>query len=170
MHLSVSLSLLLTYSSTSFAKTLWSSKPAVADDALRTSYPIGNGKIAALPYGKAGRETLSINRDSLWSGGPFENSSYAGGNDAQRSQFLPGIRDWIWHNGTGNVTKLMGDNDNYGSFAVLGNLTVTIDGIQDVSNYRRELDLRTGVHTTTYSADGSAYTMYVMQSNKVASL
>lgn len=158
MHISISISLLLAYCFTCIAKSLGSSKPAVADDALRTSYPIGNGKIAALPYGEAGRETLSINRDSLWSGGPFENSSYAGGNDGQRSQFLPGIRDWIWQNGTGNVTALMGDNNNYGSYAVLGNFTVSIDSVRDVSDYRRELDLTTGIHTTTYSTNGSAYT------------
>lgn len=159
MHFFPLTCVLLIHISRSLAKSLWSSKPAVADDALRTSYPIGNGKVAALAYGDAGRETLSINRDSLWSGGPFENSSYVGGNAGQRSQHLPGIRDWIWKNGTGNVTALMGDNNNYGSFAVLGNLTVIIDDVRDVSNYRRGLDLSTGVHTTTYSTNGSAYTM-----------
>ncbi|KAK4497529.1 hypothetical protein PRZ48_011980 [Zasmidium cellare] len=160
MHLSAVTALLLsTCPSVSLAKSLWSTKPAVSDDVLRTSYPIGNGKIAALPFGEAGHETLSINRDTLWSGGPFENSSYAGGNAGQRYQFLPGIRDWIWQNGTGNVTKLQGDNNNYGAYAVLGNLTVTIDGVQDVTNYKRVLDLGTGVHTTTYSTNGSAYTI-----------
>lgn len=148
---------LLIHSRITLAKSLWSTKPAISDDALRTSYPIGNGKIAALPFGEAGHETLSINRDTLWSGGPFENSSYNGGNVGQRSQFLPGIRDWIWQNGTGNVSKLMGDNDNYGSYAVLGNLTVTIDGIRDVDDYKRVLNLETGVHTTTYNANGSSY-------------
>lgn len=160
MHLPIiATSLLLTNSPTLLAKSLWSTKPAVSDDVLRTSYPIGNGKVAALPFGEAGHETLSINRDTLWSGGPFENSSYNGGNAGQRHEFLPGIRDWIWQNGTGNVSKLMGDNNNYGTYSVLGNVTVTIDGVRDVSDYKRVLDLGTGVHTTTYSANGSSYTV-----------
>lgn len=158
MHLfSISTSLLLIPAC--LAKSLWSTKPAVSSDVLRTSFPIGNGKVAALPFGEAGDETLSINRDTLWSGGPFENSSYSAGNTDQRYQFLPGIRDWIWQNGTGNVSKLMNDFDNYGSYAVLGNMTVAIDGVQDVSGYKRMLDLGTGVHTTTYNVNGSSFTV-----------
>lgn len=156
-------SLLITLSllTTTQAKSLWSSKPAISTDILRTAYPIGNGKLAALPFGEPGHEILSINRDSLWSGGPFENASYNGGNAGPRFQWLPGIKDWIWQNGTGNVSELMGDNLNYGSYAVLGNLSVTIDGVsggnRSVTGYRRELDLEKAVHRTAYRSDGVEY-------------
>jgi hypothetical protein len=112
-----------------------------------------------LPFGNPGHEKLSLNVDSLWSGGPFENSSYDGGNPLSSvSSALPGIRDWIFKNGTGNVTALMGDDDNYGSYAVLGNLSVSVDNISDFTVYNRSLNLVTGVHTTTFKTSGSQYT------------
>ncbi|KAK5125244.1 hypothetical protein LTR85_000920 [Meristemomyces frigidus] len=142
------------------AKSLWSNVPAANfSTIIQTAYPIGNGRLAALPFGSPGLEKLSLNRDSLWSGGRFENSSYNGGNPTSPvSQYLPGIREWIWQNGTGNVTKLMGDDNNYGSYAVLGNLSVAIAGITNISSYDRRLDLETGVHTTSYKLGGHAFT------------
>lgn len=54
----------------------------------------------------------------------------------------------------------MSNGDNYGSYAVLGNLSVWIDGVtnQSYSNYNRSLDLQTGVHTTTFTVGKSEYT------------
>jgi len=80
------------------AKSLWSSSPASNfSDIIRTAYTIGNGRLAALPFGTPGHDKLSLNRDSLWSGGPFGNVSYVGGNPSEPVyDELPGIRDWIW--------------------------------------------------------------------------
>lgn len=54
------------------AKSLWSRVPATATDIIRTAYPLGNGRLGAMPFGPAGQETVNLNLDSLWSGGPFE--------------------------------------------------------------------------------------------------
>ncbi|KAI5204155.1 glycoside hydrolase family 95 protein [Aureobasidium subglaciale] len=146
-----------------YAKALWAREPANNfTDIIRTAYPIGNGQLAALPYGNPGHEKLSLNVDSLWSGGLFENSSYNGGiPDESVASALPGIRNWIFQNGTGNVTALMGDNNNYGSYAVLGNLSISIGGITNFTSYNRSLDLTTGIHATTFTASGSNYTSKV---------
>ncbi|EKG13099.1 Six-hairpin glycosidase-like protein [Macrophomina phaseolina MS6] len=134
---------------------------------LRSFFPlpvlICHASRTALPFGDAGAEKVSLNIDSLWSGGPFEVSNYTGGNPtSEKFRFLPGCREWIFENGTGNITELLGSNDNYGSYRVLGNLSVTIDGLADVSSYNRSLDLNTGVHTTSFqSGDGSAFTTSV---------
>jgi len=77
------------------------------------------------------------------------------------SSALPGIRDWIFKNGTGNVTALMGDNNNYGSYAVLGNLSVSVDNLSNFTAYNRSLDLVTGVYATSFEANGSKYTRSV---------
>lgn len=63
---------LLAFSQTSKAKSLWSNDAASATDIIRTAYPLGNGRIGAMPFGSAGSEVLNLNVDSLWSGGPFE--------------------------------------------------------------------------------------------------
>ncbi|KAL1862935.1 hypothetical protein Daus18300_008266 [Diaporthe australafricana] len=44
---------------------------------------------------------------------------------------------------------------NYGSYQTLGNLTVSLPGVGDYSNYARKLDLETGVHTTSWSTNGT---------------
>lgn len=54
----------------------------------------------------------------------------------------------------------MSNGDNYGSYAVLGNFSVWIDGVtnQSYSDYRRSLDLDTGIHTTTFKLGQTQYT------------
>jgi alpha-L-fucosidase 2 len=111
-----------------------------------------------MPIGPAGLETLTLNLDTLWSGGPFEVKNYTGENpNSSLASYLPGIRDWIFTNGTGNVTELQGSNDLYGSYRVLGNLTVGIPFVTGgnifVSSYRRALDISNGVHTTNFSTN-----------------
>jgi alpha-L-fucosidase 2 len=85
--------------------------PANASEIINTAYPLGNGRLAAMPIGPAGLETLTLNLDTLWSGGPFEVNNYTGGNpNSSQVSYLPGIRDWIFTNGTGNVTELEGSD------------------------------------------------------------
>lgn len=114
-----------------------------------------------MPFGEPGHEKLSLNRDSLWCGGPFENSSYIGGNTPTPVySALSGIRQWIFQNGTGNVSALMGSDDNYGSYYVLGNLTISLQGLSNATAYNRSLDLGTGIHRTTFKAGNASYTRY----------
>ncbi|CAN9149508.1 unnamed protein product [Alternaria alternata] len=111
-----------------------------------------------MPIGPPGTETLTLNLDTLWSGGPFSASNYSGGNpNSSVAESLPGIREWIFTNGTGNVTELLGLDDAYGSYQVLGNLSVTVPSLMDadIANYTRTLDLSNGIHTTSFSLNGS---------------
>lgn len=139
------------------SKSIWSIIKANSSDVIRTAYPIGNGKLGALVHGAPLAEVLTLNVDSLWSGGPFETSNYTGGNpNAAVAGSLKGSRSWIFENGTGNVTELLGDDRFYGSYRVLGNLSVTIpdllNGNSSVKGYKRSLDLARGMHTTKFSA------------------
>ncbi|KAJ4387865.1 hypothetical protein N0V93_008468 [Gnomoniopsis smithogilvyi] len=155
---------LVTAVSVATAKSLWSSSPATygstSEDGyiLKTGYLIGNGKLGAIRFGSPGAETLVLNLDSLWYGGPFELSNYTGGNPTEPvHQYLPGIRDWIFQNGTGNVSQLLNDIVGYGSYQTLGNLSVTLGTMNGYSNYTRTLDLETGVHTTTWDSNGTSF-------------
>ena len=56
------------------SKQLWTHQAATAADVIRSAYPLGNGRLGVLPFGPAGSETLNLNIDSLWSGGPFEST------------------------------------------------------------------------------------------------
>jgi len=57
-----------------------------------------------------------------------------------------------------DVNGLLGSGGGYGSFRVLGNLSVKINGISTYTDYNRTLDLTTGVHTTSFKlSSGSHY-------------
>ncbi|KAJ0299067.1 hypothetical protein COL5a_007575 [Colletotrichum fioriniae] len=146
------------------ARSLWSSIPATYGDSssdtylLKTGYPIGNGKLGAIPFGPPHAEKVNLNIDSLWAGGPFEASNYTGGNPTEpKYDALPEIRSFIFENGTGDVSPILGSGANYGGNRVLANLTVTIDGVGNYTSYKRTLDLTTGVHTTTFTANAADY-------------
>ncbi|KAF8749875.1 Glycoside hydrolase family 95 protein [Rhizoctonia solani] len=63
---------------------LWYSEPAVN---WSTQYlPIGNGYLAAAISGNPASDRIQLNIESLWSGGPFQNSSYNGGNHQPSEQ------------------------------------------------------------------------------------
>ncbi|KAI9640212.1 hypothetical protein NHQ30_011450 [Ciborinia camelliae] len=145
-------------------KILWSRQPARWENIIKTAYPVGNGQLAALPFGAPGYEKLSLNRDTLWSGGPFSHTQYRGGNPPSSvASAIPGIRAWIFQHGTGNVSTLMGDDEYYGSYRVLGNLSVVLMGIGDgaVTNYQRVLDLERAIHRTTFRTANSSLVTFV---------
>ena len=56
-----------------------------------------------------------------------------------------------------DYTDIMGPVNNYGSYEVLGNLTVNVAGISSPTSYRRSLDLASGVHTVTDVANGASF-------------
>ncbi|KFY14695.1 hypothetical protein V492_02453 [Pseudogymnoascus sp. VKM F-4246] len=145
------------------AKGLWSSTPATFENLIKETYPIGNGRLGAMPFGPPGAEKVVLNIDSLWSGGPFASSNYTGGNPTSPlNEYLPGIRESIFHNGTGDISQLLGNGDNYGSYQVFANLSVVIDGVSSSTTYNRSLDLSTGIHTSAYTTDdGNDYTSTV---------
>ncbi|PNS18714.1 hypothetical protein CAC42_5253 [Sphaceloma murrayae] len=159
--------LLVLLAGVSEGRIIWSSKPA-SDwrDLIRTAYPVGNGKLALLPYGQPGKEKLNLNKDDLWSGGPFEDPTYRGGNPAESTaEALPGIQSWIFQNGTGNASALKNNYTAYGSYAVLGNVTVSIDGVADYTSYNRSLDLSSGLHITTFSTGNTSFTTQIFCSS-----
>lgn len=94
-------------------------------------------------------------------------------------QSLPGIRAWIFQNGTGSeflfpkilwkvamflkfptspdVSQLLHDILGYGSYQTLGNLSVALNGVNEYTNYTRRLDLDTGVHTSSWNSKNVSF-------------
>ncbi|KAI1751610.1 Six-hairpin glycosidase-like protein [Xylaria castorea] len=147
------------------AKSLWSRSPAGygSDDSddylLKTGYPVGNGKLGVISFGGPAAEKLNFNVDSLWSGGPFEDSNYTGGNPTEpKYPALTEIRATIFQNGTGDLSPLLGTGDHYGSNRVLGNVTISIPELGSYSDYKRSLDLKTGIHTTEFTSGEAKFT------------
>ena len=56
------------------------------------------------------------------------------------------------------MSQLLGGDSNYGSYQVLGNLTLSFEVTAKAATYNRFLDLTTGIHTTNFSDDGNTHT------------
>jgi alpha-L-fucosidase 2 len=113
--------------------TLWYPAPAAPDAMIQEGLPVGNGRLGALAGGDPARETLLVTDGTLWTGG--------------RNDVLDGDGQFPY------------DQEHFGTFTLLAELAVTLPGhaLAEVSDYRRQLDLATGVVTTTYVHGGVTY-------------
>lgn len=77
---------------------------------------------------------------------------------------MPGIRDDIFKDGTGDVSALYCENYNYGSYQPLANLTVSIANIGAAKSYKRELDLETALYTDMFTSENVDYKRFAAYS------
>ncbi|KAL7275259.1 hypothetical protein RUND412_001804 [Rhizina undulata] len=134
------------------ARELWYNQPAT--DWASGSLPIGNGKLGASFFGGIANDTWTLNVDSLWTGGPFEDPDYRGGNPTEsKLADIRKIQEFIFKNGTGNISTILGSEANYGSYTVLGNLTVSLSLPESaiIYNYKLFLDLDRAVGGSHFS-------------------
>ncbi|KAG9311360.1 glycoside hydrolase family 95 protein [Chiua virens] len=125
--------------------------------------PVGNGYLAAMLPGGTSQELTQLNIESLWSGGPFQDPSYNGGNslpsqNAQLAQDMQSIRQTIFASGTiDSIQEIMADGGAYGSYAGAGYLLATLNTSGTVTNYARWLDLDEAITRTTWSQGGAIF-------------
>ncbi|KAH7890396.1 glycoside hydrolase family 95 protein [Phlebopus sp. FC_14] len=127
--------------------------------------PLGNGYLAAMVPGGTSQESTQLNIESLWSGGPFQDPTYNGGNNlpSQRTQLaedMQSIRKAIFSSPTGtidNIEEIMTDAGAYGSYAGAGYLLSTLNVSGPVTGYARWLDLDEAVSRTTWSQDKATF-------------
>jgi alpha-L-fucosidase 2 len=118
--------------------------------------PLGNGRLGAMVFGGTDAERLQLNEETIWTGGPYD-SSVEGAAAA-----LPEIRRLIFAGEHRAAHKLFG-RTMMGwpvvqmKYQSAGDLWLRL-GHNDVSDYRRALDLATAITTTRYRCDGVEYT------------
>ncbi len=130
---------------------LWYAAPAAKwEEAL----PIGNGRLGAMVYGSTGLETIRLNEDSLWYGGPGR----AANPDAR--PYLDEIRGLLRDGRQAEAEHLarmaMTASPKYEQpYQPLGDLMLKpLKDAAPVEDYERELDLERAVVNVTYHADG----------------
>jgi alpha-L-fucosidase 2 len=140
--------------------TLWYREPATNwNEAL----PVGAGRLGAMVYGGVAAERIQINEDTLWEGYPHDP------NNPAALQALPEIRKAIFEGRQEDATKLIG-SDMMGvpprikSYQPLGDLLIDTPDLAAASNYRRDLDLTTGIATTRYTVGDTTFTREVFAS------
>src|SRR5678815_2836756 len=150
---------------------LWFDSPA---NQFTQSLPLGNGRLGAMVFGDVANERIILNESSLWSGSAQD----ADRRDA--AAYLANIRRLLIEGKNAEAEQLVyehftcqgrgsgfggGKDVPYGSYQTLGDLGLTFDdGGKAVTNYRRQLDLETGIATIQYQQSGVQYSREVFVS------
>ncbi len=127
------------------------SKPA---DCFEEAFPLGNGNIGAVVYGKTDTERISLNENTLWTGLPGQNPVPESAKEAfrtARTLILEGnykeAQEIIENQFTGSWTQL---------YLPFGNLYLEF-GHTNPQQYHRELNLKTATSTVTYKQEEITY-------------
>ncbi|MCK9223066.1 MAG: glycoside hydrolase family 95 protein [Limnochordia bacterium] len=116
--------------------------------------PLGNGRIGAMVYGGVKTETIKLNEDTLWSGGPRDHDN------PEATEYLPEVRRLLFEGRYEEANelckKMMGPNTE--SYLPFGTLRLEFAHHDEASNYQRTLDLATAVAGVEYEIDGCQYT------------
>ena len=130
---------------------LWYREPARSwNEAL----PLGNGRLGAMVFGGVCEERIALNEDTLWTGYPGfcdQPEAYQAMQEARKLS-MQGKLIEAMHVLEDGFTSLWSQ-----AYLALGDLWLHMQHSSDAADYRRQLDLSTGVHTTQYTCGGVHY-------------
>ena len=139
---------------------LWYRQPA---EHWNQALPVGNGRLGAMVFGRTDDETIQLNEETLWSGGPYDPVVVG----AHRA--LPEIRRLLFsgdmpaaHDLFGRT--MMGRPYEQMKYQPLGNLRLAFPGHDRATEYRRELDLDLAVVRVSYTVDGTHFVREIFSS------
>ena len=144
------------------ATTIWFGQPA---EGFYQSLVLGNGRVGAMVYGDPDKERIVLNEESVWSGSRGENNVSGG------YKYLPEMRRLLAEEKFDEANalkkkafpvkgapKYAKSISPFGRFQTLGNLHLKFSGNKEpVTDYRRKLDLTTGLGTVTYKRGEASF-------------
>ena len=142
------------------AMVLWYRQPA---EKWLEAMPLGNGLMGAMVFGRVQHERIALNESSFWSGRPHDYDN------PNALQYFPRIRELVFA-GKFQEAEKMADEHFYGlpaaqqAYQPLGDLLLSFDGVEQVEDYRRELDMEAGVARITYQVGDARFTREVFVS------
>ena len=130
---------------------LWYRQPAT--DWLQ-AMPLGNGMIGAMVFGGVAQERIALNESTFWSGRPHNYDN------PEAFQYFPQIRDLVFADKFQEAEKMANDHfwgipKAQEAFQPMGDLLLSFADA-DVTGYRRELDMETGVAKVSYRSGDAA--------------
>jgi alpha-L-fucosidase 2 len=142
------------------ANVLWYRQPAANwNEAL----PIGNGRLGAMVFGGIEAERIQLNEDSIWAGEKRDRTNPEGAKnlaEVRRLLVAGKVREaeQLAEKTIIAVPKRMPP------YQPLGDLMLRFSGRNQVSDYKRELDLDSGIVRVSYRAGGINFTREVFSS------
>jgi alpha-L-fucosidase 2 len=125
--------------------------------------PLGNGIMGAMVVGGVTQERIALNEGTFWSGRPHDYDN------PEAHKYFGRIRDLVFAEKFQEAEKLV-DEHYFGvpaaqqAYQPLGDLLLTFDGEPAATDYRRELDLQTGVATVGYRVGDARLTREIFVS------
>lgn len=125
--------------------------------------PLGNGRLGAMVFGGVPLERLQLNKDTVWAGEKRNRLNPAG------KQNLAEVRRLLAAGKIKEAEQLADQTiiavpRRLPPYQPLGDLTLRFSGQENVSNYRRELDLDAGVARVSYESNGARFEREVFAS------
>jgi len=139
---------------------LWYNHPA---DNWEEALPLGNGRLGVMVFGKTSNELIQLNDDSMWPADMGWNEP-----DGNR-QDLEGIRSLLFKGMNTEADNLLVEKFSrkriVRSHQTLGDLHINFDH-QNISDYRRELNISKATAKVSYKSDGHLITEELFVSHK----
>lgn len=117
---------------------------------------MGNGRLGAMIHGGTARETIQFNEDTLWTGQPHDYANQGA------YEVLEDLRDLLRNDRQAEAHALaqerfMSRPLRQLSYQPFGTIQLEFPGHDDVTQYRRSLDIENAVATVSYEVDGTHY-------------
>ena len=168
---------LLSLTSAVHASSLWYTKPATDDLGsnfqpgksryMQEALPLGNGRLGCMFSGGVAQERLLLNEITLWTGAKRGMSPVVqSGARANAAQHLPTVRKAYEEEQFGTQegsmeaisTKYLSTKEPLGNYARFLNLTLdTGHQPKKIKDYKRSLDLESGIGTVSYTHEGQDF-------------
>ena len=142
--------------------TLWYRKPAAKWES--EALPIGNGSLGAMVFGGVQHERLQLNEHSLWSGHPEVLDSPKTLEAMRRVRQLLFDGKYSEAQSVASTEMMVHTRAPPASYQTLADLLLDFSHGDTAEDYRRSLDLDTGVARVEYRAGGVRYTREVFAS------
>jgi len=132
---------------------LWYRQPA---QQWLQAMPLGNGMIGAMVFGGVPQERIALNESSFWSGRPHDYDN------TNAFQYFPQIRDLVFADKFQDAEKMANDHfwgipKAQEAYQPIGDLLLDF-GTTNFADYRRELDMETGVAKVSYRSGDALIT------------
>jgi alpha-L-fucosidase 2 len=142
------------------ANLLWYRQPAAQ---WTQALPIGNGRLGAMVFGGLDSERLQINEDTVWAGEKRDR------NNPEGAKNLAEVRRLLFAGQPKEAEELaertlISIPKRLPPYQPLGDLLIRFSDQQAASQYRRELDIDSGIVGVTYRANGARFTREVFSS------
>jgi alpha-L-fucosidase 2 len=119
--------------------------------------PLGNGRLGAMLYGQPVNQTLQLNEQTIWAGGPYRNDN------TRMPGSLKQIRELIFKGDFAQaeelaLKKMIATTAHGMPYQTAGELHLNFPGHENYTNYKRQLNLDNAVALSSYKIGENTYT------------